>query len=199
MAEEEKKGAAAPAKEAPKEAKTDEKSAEDGAPKAAKTLNPWIPIAAVIVAMPILAFLTTMFVLIPSMRSAMTKEEAPAHAPKKSSGGHGSSHGGGEQGGSKQTMVFNDITANLAGSLQSRYIKVGFTVEGSDASFANTVDENRVRLIDATLTVLSALTLNQLEEPGVKNSIRNDLLNLFESVLGKRVIEQIYFSEFVVQ
>jgi flagellar FliL protein len=46
---------------------------------------------------------------------------------------------------------------------------------------------------------LSALTLADLEEPGSKNIIREKLVNAYNQALGKKVADQVYFSDFVVQ
>jgi flagellar FliL protein len=38
-----------------------------------------------------------------------------------------------------------------------------------------------------------------LETPGSKNLVRNDLMTNFNQALNSEIVEQIYFSEFVVQ
>ena len=57
----------------------------------------------------------------------------------------------------------------------------------------------RARLTDVTLNVLSSLTLADLEEPGAKNVIREKLVAAYNQALGRKVAEQVYFSDFVVQ
>jgi flagellar FliL protein len=47
--------------------------------------------------------------------------------------------------------------------------------------------------------VLSSLSLADLEEPGSKNILREKLVQAYNQALGKRVAEQVYFSDFVVQ
>ncbi|MGH8020521.1 MAG: flagellar basal body-associated FliL family protein [Opitutaceae bacterium] len=47
--------------------------------------------------------------------------------------------------------------------------------------------------------MLGALSLADVEDPGVKNKVRGELVFAYESVLHGRVVEEIYFSEFVIQ
>jgi flagellar FliL protein len=61
------------------------------------------------------------------------------------------------------------------------------------------MEQNRAKVIDATLSVLSNLTLQDLEEPGIKNIVRNQLINQIGQALKSNAVEQLYFSEFVVQ
>lgn len=166
-----------------------------------------LPVIAVIILLPVISFVVTEYVLIPRMKQSFGEALQPAaaheeeHAVESHGGddghgggkddGHGSAHGGGYE--------FKDIVANLSGSLKSRYIKVSFTVEGSGANFHARMESNRARIIDATLSVLTGLSITDLEEPGVKNVVRNDLINQFHSAMNERVVERLYFSEFVIQ
>ena len=47
--------------------------------------------------------------------------------------------------------------------------------------------------------MLSSLTLADLEEPGAKNVIREKLVTAYNQALGRKVAEQVYFSDFVIQ
>ena len=145
-----------------------------------------------------------------------------AHGGGSSGGGHGApatdahgapaadahgapsadAHGGGgatDAGPSGNTYEFEGIIANLSGSSMNRYVKVSFIIEGSGNDFAGIIDSNRVKLIDATITVLSSLTSLDLQNPGVKNHVRSKLIAAYDSVLKSRMVEGLYFSEFVVQ
>lgn len=169
-----------------------------------------IPIIAVVILLPVLSFVMTEYVLIPRMKSSFGEalqphEEKAEHAAgieAHGDDGHGKKgkdHGDGYGDGHGAGYEFKDIVANLSGSLKSRYIKVSFTVEGHGDDFNYRMEANRARLIDAALSVLTSLSITDLEEPGVKNIVRNDLINQFHTVLQDRIIDGLYFSEFVVQ
>jgi len=167
----------------------------------AKGGNPWRPVFAIVVIMPVLNFLMAEYMIIPRMNAAKGGGAAAGHG--SSSGGHDSGGGeeghGGENGGQLQSYELANVVTNLSGSLKSRYLKVSFTMEGSRPDFATFIEQNRVKLLDSTLGILSVMTIADLEKPGIKNTLRSDLINAFDTVLNGRVVEQLYFSELVVQ
>jgi flagellar FliL protein len=82
----------------------------------------------------------------------------------------------------------------------TRYLKTTFLVTGTkDTDVKAAFDGAKPRLTDVTLNVLSSLTLADLEEPGAKNIIREKLVGAYNQALGKKVAEQVYFSDFVIQ
>jgi flagellar FliL protein len=163
----------------------------------AKGLAAWLPTIVAIVVAPAVTWVTAEFVLLPRLQKklalpAATTTEAPAAVEL------------GKNGKPKEpsTYEFSNVVVNLAGTMGTRYLKVSFVVVG-DANAAvdlkKTFEEKRTKLYDTTLNVLSSLTLADLEEAGAKNVIREKLVSAYNQALGKRVAEQVYFSDFVVQ
>ncbi len=158
--------------------------------------NPWMPVIAIVVLLPLTTFVMSEYLLIPRMKSALNISDTHATGDDKDQSGD--KDGGGAHG-AAYTYEFKNVVANLSGALKSRYLKVSFILEGSNTEFENIISVNEVRLIDTTLGILSSLTLADLEEPGVKNILRNDLIAAFSTTLDADIIEQLYFSELVVQ
>jgi len=150
----------------------------------------------VVIMLPVLSFLMAEFVIIPRMQAAVMGAEAAKEGKGKDD--H-AAEAADDKKGPVQHEVFEDIVANISGTVQSRYIKVSFTVEGRNEHFHDLIVKNKAKLTDATLSILSTLTMRDLDKPGVKNVVRSDLLSAFETSLGGRVIENLYFSDFVVQ
>jgi flagellar protein FliL len=159
------------------------------------------PVVIVLVATPLLTWAVAEFLLMPRLEkrlaSAVTgadasaKPSAPAEVstePKK-----------GEPGATANTYEFSNIVVNLAGTMGTRYLKTSFLVTGIDTSLRTAFETNKPKLTDVTLNVLSSLSLSDLEEAGAKNLIREKLVIAYNQTLGKRVAEQVYFSDFVVQ
>ena len=171
----------------------------------AKGPSPLIPVLAIVIILPVINFMMTQFMLIPGMKSALaeTIQESGVMAEGEKGGGESSAPSAAESSeegiAEPASYEFDGIIANLAGSMRSRYVKVSFMVEGSDPEFTATMEKNRTKLIDAAIGVLAALTIKDLEDAGIKNVIRNDLIGSFEAALRKRIVESLYFSEFVVQ
>lgn len=206
---------AAPAKDAAKDAAKEAAPGGDAAPKAAKPMAALVPVIAVVVLAPVLSFAIGQFVLIPQLKKQIASmpasegehaaaEEPHAEAePAKEGGGHGGG-GHGKKGeaasaGPGNTYEMENIVVNLAGTMGTRYLKVAFLVKGSDKNLRSTFESNKPQIVDITLNVLSSLSLADLEEAGAKNLIREKLILAYNQALGRKVAEQIYFSDFVVQ
>ncbi len=200
--------------------------AEGAAP--AKAASPWLPVIAMVVLMPAISFAMAKFVIIPKIQAAAQPageegahgaaaahgEKASGHAEKpaekgkekekekghgeKPKGGKEEKGKGGETGG-KFTYDFENLVVNLAGSMGTRYLKTSFTTFSVNPDLKTVIEENKKQLLDVAIGVLGSRSLADLEQAGAKNVIRNDLMANFNEALKSDLIEQIYFSEFVVQ
>ena len=182
-------------------------AAEEAKPAKPKALAAFIPLIAVVVLAPALSWTVGQFVLLPQLAKhlAAPAELAGEHAAAPAAAP--AAHGGGEGGHGKKvaptavggTYEFSNIVVNLAGTLGTRYLKTTFLVTGSDQGLNAQFEQNKPQLLDVTLNVLSSLSLPDLEEAGAKNLIREKLISAYNQALGKKVVEQVYFSDFVVQ
>lgn len=177
---------AAPATEAPAAKKT-------GAP------SPLLPALLTLVGAPAITWAVCQFVLIPSLRKELSgpAEHGAPHAAEAAPSGHGKSAAPDKSAGN--AYKFENIVVNLAGTMGTRYLKTTFLVTGADAALVSTFESNRPALVDVTINVLSSLSLSDLEEAGSKNLIREKLVQSYNQSLGRKVAEQIFFSDFVVQ
>lgn len=168
-------------------------------------LAQWIPLIAAIVLAPALSWAVSEYVLLPRMvkKLATVKvgSEAPAeeHAPAAEVKEGAKGEKGKEGAGNPSTYEFQNVVVNLAGTMGTRYLKTSFVVTGADAKIKETFEAQKAKLTDITLNVLSSLSLADLEEPGAKNVLREKLVLAYNQALGKKVAEQVYFSDFVVQ
>ncbi len=154
-----------------------------------------LPALLAVVVAPAATWATAEFVILPRLEKKLALPAAAAltdAAPQDDAKGKAK----------PTTYEFNNVVVNLAGTMGTRYLKTSFHVVG-DAKGATDVkkvfEDNHTKLYDTTLNVLSSLTLADLEEAGAKNVIREKLVTSYNQALGKRVAEQVYFSDFVVQ
>ena len=171
-------------------------------------LTAFIPLIAAIVIAPALSWAIGQFVLMPQLKKqiaaplpAHAAEAAPAEEPPAAEG-KGGKEGKGEKGkgtGSASTYEFENVVVNLAGTMGTRYLKTAFLVTGSDKTLRAAFEANKPKMVDVTINVLSSLSLTDLEEAGAKNLIREKMIDAYNQAFGKKVVEQIYFSDFVVQ
>jgi flagellar FliL protein len=164
----------------------------------------WLPVLATLLLAPLATWGTVEFLLLPRLQkkiSAHAAPDAPVAAVAENAG-HGEKGGGkdGKGNGAPSTYEFQNIVVNLAGTMGTRYLKTSFLVTGaSGADIRGAFEGAKPRLTDVTLNVLSSLTLADLEEPGAKNIIREKLVGAYNQSLGKKVADQVYFSDFVIQ
>lgn len=192
--------APAPAAAAAKPVPTPPPVDAPAAPAAASAAGPkgimaLLPAILAVVVAPVGTWATAEFFILPRLEKKLALPPTAAIAAAEPEGD--------AKGKAKPTTYeFNNVVVNLAGTMGTRYLKTSFHVVG-DAKGATDVkkvfEENHTKLYDTTLNVLSSLTLADLEEAGAKNVIREKLVSSYNQALGKRVAEQVYFSDFVVQ
>jgi flagellar FliL protein len=168
------------------------------APVAPKPPSPWLPVITVIVLMPVISFALTQFVLIPHIQTSV------AGQPAKDTPGDTKTAADEKTDGKKDakptfSYQFDDVVVNLSGAMGTRYLKTSFALFSSNPDLQKIITDNKSHLLDVALNVLSSKSMADLEAPGSKNLVRNDLIANFNQALSSDVVEQIYFSEFVVQ
>jgi flagellar FliL protein len=165
----------------------------------------WIPVIAAVVLAPVLSWAVAEFVLLPRMQKKLAsvkagdvaeEHAAPAAEARAEGGAKGDK---GKEGAGPATYEFQNLVVNLAGTMGTRYLKTSFIVTGADANIKAVFETQKAKLTDITLNVLSSLSLADLEEPGAKNVLREKLVLAYNQALGRKVADQVYFSDFVVQ
>ena len=160
-------------------------------------LKAWIPTIATLLLAPACTWAVGQFVLIPQLQKKLAA--APLAEEASVSSGHGGGHGGKDGQEGSPNFQFENVVVNLAGTMGTRYLKTTFLVTGAEPDIKSVFEANKPRLTDVTLNVLSSLSLSDLEEPGAKNVLREKLVAAYNQAIGRKVAEQVYFSDFVVQ
>lgn len=171
-------------------------SAPAAAAPAPGGIKAWLPAIVTVVLAPVCTWAVCQFVVIPQLQKKI------AAAPQTEATAAESGHDFGPGKGGKDAapnFEFQNMVVNLSGTMGTRYLKTSFLVTGADPEFKTLFETNKARLTDVTLNVLSSLSLADLEEPGAKNVLREKLVSAYNQTLGRRVADQVYFSDFVVQ
>lgn len=168
----------------------------------------WMPLIVMIVLMPALAFAMTQFVLVPKLKkglgvSASAESSAPA-AEGGGGGGEGDSKGAAKtkkegSNSKKESVSMNKLLVNVAGTMGARYLLVSLSVVGGGSNFKAEMESHDAQLRDMAQSALSTKNLTDLEKPGARNLIRNELISGFNNILGDGTVEEIYFPEFAIQ
>lgn len=173
--------------------KPDAKEGAAAAADAGGAKSPMPLILVVLVAVPLICYGIVDFLVVPKLTAAMGIEK----------GEHGEEHGAaaaGHGGKPKEvTVEFEKSMVSLSGSGGNRYLRVTFVLAGKNPEIKEVVEKNQAQLKDAVITVLSALTLGDVEKSDGRDVVKRALLSRMNGVLGADLITQIYFTEFVIQ
>lgn len=165
-----------------------------------KSSNALIPIIVVILLVPALCYAVMEFLIIPKLKSSMGgggggHAEAADHGKPK-----GDSHGGVKPPDEETEKIeFGPTVVNLAGSGNSRYLRTNFVIASSDKDLKDKIEKNKGALQDAAISVLSTQSLDALDGANGREVVRKGIISKFNRLLGAEVIDQIYFTEFIVQ
>lgn len=166
-----------------------------------KPKSVWCPALAVIIFLPIISFVLSEFVLFPRLQNRF--EQAVGQINGAESLTSNGSMATSEENFTSEKIAYEikDIMSNIGSEStgQVRYARVSFVLEGHGDNFADIMKQNEARFIDATLDVFSALSLEDLNNPNVKNIVKGQLLQRFEETIGNKRIENLFFSQFVIK
>lgn len=132
---------------------------------------------------------------------AKPEAKADAHGAKADSGHGGKDAKGAKSGksGARHTYQLTKVLVNVAGSAGSRYLIANYTLMGSTSDFKSKLDDQKDQLLDVAIGVMGTKTITDLEKPGARNLIRNELMSAWNSALGGNVVKEIYITEFAIQ
>jgi len=112
------------------------------------------------------------------------------------SGASASASGAGE---AETTFALDTFVVNLDGAGQRAYLRVGITLGLSRTLNRKKEDLPVARLRDVILSVLSSARPEQLLASGGKQKLKADLLQALQEQMPGLGIENVYFTEFLVQ
>ena len=153
--------------------------------------------------MPVLAYATTRFVLLPKLEHGLaqankggaTPDSAPEAGPAAT--GEGKAAAGSDK--LKVAVSLSKMLVNVAGTMGTRYLVTSVTLVGNVPDFKSKIDENKDQLMDLATGTLSAKTIADLEKPGARNVIRAELMTVFNNALGGPLVQEIYITELAIQ
>ena len=176
-------------------------SATPAAAPAAKPKSAWGPALTVIILLPAISFVLSEFVLFPRLQNRFEQAVGQINMAESTTANNPASTSEENIMGEKKTYEVKDVMSNIGteGGGQVRYARVSFVLEGQGDNFPDLMKQNEARFIDATLDVFSVLSLEDLNNPNVKNIVKSQLLQRFEDIIGSKRVENLFFSQFVIK
>ena len=193
------------------------------APAKSSALAAWLPLILALVLMPVLAWATMNFLVLPKLKKALAPppteaaeagdahgdNKADAHGAKPDKEAKADAHGAKpdpkdakakkNDGKAKVLAPLSKVLVNVFGTGGARYLIVSMTLVGTNPDFKTKVEENKDQLIDAAASTLASKSITDLERQGVRNQIRSELIAVFNTVLKATPVQEIYLTEFAVQ
>jgi flagellar protein FliL len=153
-------------------------------------LGAWLPLIITVLAMPILAYGTTTFFLVPKVVRALeaTSSVTSGAVPTSSA-----------QSKDRQTAALNKMVVNVAGTMGTRFLLSSVTLVGTSPDFKARVEQHRDQLLDLATSALGNKTIADLEKPGARNQLRTELLSIINSAFGGGFVDEIYITELAIQ
>ena len=166
-------------------------------------LKAWLPMIATLLLAPVCTWAVGQFVLIPQLQKKIAATPATEEAAAESGahgGGHGGGHGGKDGKDGSPNYQFENVVVNLAGTMGTRYLKTSFLVTGADANIKAVFEGEQAEAHGrhaqrALVAVRSPIS----RSPAPRTCIREKLVTAYNQALGRKVADQVYFSDFVVQ
>lgn len=158
----------------------------------------WLPLGVALLTMPVVAYATTTWLLIPKLQRDLGLRPAAAPGPETSEGESGKA-GAPRAGGAAETVTLTKLIVNVSGTMGSRYLLTSLTLVGGGAGFKEKVEKNDAKLRDLACGLLSTKTISDLEKPGARNLVRSELLAGFNHILGAGTVQELYLTEFAIQ
>lgn len=138
----------------------------------------------------------------PKEGEAAQTEGKAAEGAKKAEGGHGG--GGGKEGAaaggpSANIYPLEPFIVNIYDGQELRYLKVKVELDMVGPAVKAELDGRLAPIRDAILVLLSAKTLQDVQEVQGKNTLKDEILGAINKHIPPGKISKVYFTDFVVQ
>lgn len=137
------------------------------------------------------------------------KKEEEGHGAKteaKAEGGHGAAEApkeGGGHGGATAAVAsmypLEPFIVNIYDGQELRYLKVKVEIEMASPEVKTDLDARVAPIRDTILVLLSAKTLQDIQDVQGKNQLKEEILTSINKIIPPGKIAKVYFTDFVVQ
>jgi flagellar FliL protein len=96
-------------------------------------------------------------------------------------------------------VELEDFLVNISDGKQTRYLKSKMTLEALDKETKQEIQERIPQIRDAVIFHMGTKTFDQVRDLQGKKQLRAELTKRINAILEHRLIEHLFFTEFVVQ
>jgi flagellar FliL protein len=95
-------------------------------------------------------------------------------------------------------FTIEEVTVNIADTRGNRFVRAGVYFE-AEPPVLEELEANRARMIDTLGQVLSTKTLDELTAPNIRGVLREELLGIINPTLKAGHVDNLYFTDLLVQ
>ena len=95
-------------------------------------------------------------------------------------------------------FTIEEVTVNIADTRGNRFVRAGVYFEAAPPVLEE-LEANRARMVDTLGQVLSTKTLDDLTSPNIRGNLREELLGIINPTLKEGRVDNIYFTDLLVQ
>ena len=95
-------------------------------------------------------------------------------------------------------FTIEEVTVNIADTRGNRFVRAGVYFEAAPAVLEE-LEANRARMVDTLGQILSTKTLDDLTSPNIRGNLREELLGVINPTLKEGRIDNVYFTDLLVQ
>ena len=128
--------------------------------------------------------------------NAVTTPVPPANTPEKTERSAAEAAATGNKAVTKFTI--EEVTVNIADTRGNRFVRAGVYFEAAPAVLEE-LEANRARMVDTLEQVLSTKTLEDLTSANIRGNLRQELLGIINPTLKEGRVDNIYFTDLLVQ
>jgi flagellar FliL protein len=132
----------------------------------------------------------------PGATSAVASPATPVTGDEKTSRSAAEMAATGNKSVTKFTI--EEVTVNIADTRGNRFVRAGVYFE-AEPPVLEELEANRARMVDTLGQVLSTKTLDELTSPNIRGDLRQELLGIINPTLKTGRVDNIYFTDLLVQ
>jgi len=95
-------------------------------------------------------------------------------------------------------FTIEEVTVNIADTRGNRFVRAGVYFEAAPPVLEE-LEANRARMVDTLGQVLSTKTLDDLTSPNIRGNLRQELLGIINPTLKQGRVDNVYFTDLLVQ
>ena len=114
-------------------------------------------------------------------------------------GGHGTPAAGAAAGPAANIFPLDPFIVNIYDGQELRYLKVKVELEMVSPAIKAEIDARLAPIRDSLLILLSAKTLQDIQDVQGKNTLKDEILTAINKSIPPGKIAKVYFTDFVVQ